>query len=191
MTELLRSKKLGIPYLSQRDNVRNPGGSCNVTSIAMCLRWAGYDQPVSGQLEDVLYNYAIDNGLSRHDGYDLATLFNSFAQKARLTYRDDFTTRASMGQIKRQLTNGFPVVIHGYFTRSGHIIVATGFDDDAYDGAGALVVNDPWGEWHSWGYDTSINVSGKGLLYSYGMIERLCTDPGKPSSIWAHIFSKL
>ncbi|WP_293282361.1 C39 family peptidase [Microcoleus sp. PH2017_36_ELK_O_B] len=35
--------KLDVPYLSQLDNKRNPTGSCNVTSVAMCLLWGGCD----------------------------------------------------------------------------------------------------------------------------------------------------
>jgi uncharacterized protein YvpB len=189
MSDLPRSKKLGIPYLSQRDNVRNPSGSCNVTCIAMCLKWAGYDLSTNGQLEDVLYNHAQTSGLSRHEGDDLAVIFNTFAKRDNLPYRDDFVINSSVGQIKKQISNGFPAILHGYFTRSGHIITVVGYDDSAYDGAGAFIIHDPWGEWHRWGYDTK--ASGKEVEYSYGMIERLCTDPGRPASIWAHIFSKV
>ena len=179
---------INVPHLSQRDNVRNPSGSCNVTCMAMLLLWAGYPKPTEHQLEDFLYNYAQTNSYSRHEGDDLAEIHNKFAEKESLDYRDRFTMTASIDSIKKQLTNAFPVVVHGYFTRSGHIILLRGFDDDAYEGKGAFIVNDPWGEWNEWGYNTG--VSGEKLLYSYDMIKRLCTDPGKDNSIWAHILSK-
>ena len=46
-----------FPYHTQLNNLNNPTGSCNVTSIAMCLAYFGVTAP-TGQLEDELYNYA-------------------------------------------------------------------------------------------------------------------------------------
>lgn len=34
-------KDLKVPYFSQLDNKYVPGGTCNVTSVAMCLAYRG------------------------------------------------------------------------------------------------------------------------------------------------------
>lgn len=182
-------KILGVPYLSQLDNKLNPYGSCNVSSVAMVLTYFKFQCPVKGQqLEDYLYQYCQTNNLSRHSPTDLAELFNRMAERQQIYYRNKITTAASIEDIKRQIDNGFPVIVHGYFTGSGHIIVVRGYDDKAYEGRGALIVNDPYGEWFKSGYNTS--NSGEALKYSYQMIERCCAIEGT-KSIWAHMIKKI
>jgi hypothetical protein len=65
------------------------------------------------------------------------------------------------------------------FTRSGHIVVARGYD---FRG---LIVNDPHGEYFRSGYDTS--VSGAALRYSYGLIQETCA---YDDQFWVHFVSK-
>jgi hypothetical protein len=167
--------ELKVPYLSQRDNEIAPGGTCNVTSIAMCMAFFG--EPVlretGEQLEDYLTRYCLDNGLSRHSPGDLEVL----AQ--RHGYRPRFSAHSTWKQVKAHLDSGKPCVVHGWFTASGHIITITGYDENGW------VVNDPWGEWWSSGYDTS--ASGKGLTYSYGMMSELC-GPDGDGQLWIHFF---
>jgi len=167
--------ELKVPYLSQRDNQIAPGGTCNVTSIAMCMAFFG--EPVlretGEQLEDYLTRYCLDNGLSRHSPGDLEVL----AQ--RHGYRPRFSAHSTWKQVKAHLDSGKPCVVHGWFTASGHIITITGYDENGW------VVNDPWGEWWSSGYDTS--ASGKGLTYSYGMMSELC-GPDGDGQLWIHFF---
>lgn len=166
---------LEVPYFSQLDNVNNPHGSCNVTSLAMCMAYLGH--PASNvygeQLEDELYNYCLNNGLSRHSPTDLAQVVKAYG------YKDDFQPDAKWGDVKRWLTVGNPIVVHGWFSRSGHIIVIKGYNDKGW------IVNDPYGEWFEWGYDTS--VSGKNLMYSYGMMKEIC---GSDGDLWIHYISK-
>jgi Peptidase_C39 like family len=57
--------KLNVPYKSQLDNEENPTGSCNVTSMAMCLEYLGAKRRQNfDQFEDELYRYAIERGLN-------------------------------------------------------------------------------------------------------------------------------
>ncbi|MBO9999570.1 MAG: C39 family peptidase [Cyanobacteria bacterium SID2] len=162
--------RLDVPYKSQLDNWYNPTGSCNVTSLAMCLEYLGAARRSNiGQLEDELYEYALERGLSRHNPYDLAKIVRDYGRQ------DTFRTNATIEEVKDWLADGNPIVVHGYFTSFGHIIVLVGYDRDAF------LVHDPYGEWFEWGYDTSAN--GAYLRYSYNLIERVCIPDG---SFWVH-----
>jgi hypothetical protein len=166
----------------------------------MVLQYFGWppNEPGKTQLEDTLYQYVQTNGLSRHDPEDLEKVFNSFASqlspKIGVTYQDEFITDGSRSVIKHQIDNGFPVIIHGYFTRSGHIIVIRGYDDEAYGGRGAFLVNDPWGEGNA-DAPYTVGSTAANLPYSYQMMDRFCLTPNgvggyKPSTMWIHLISR-
>ena len=172
--------KLDIPYKSQRDNANNPDGSCNVTSLAMCLdflRISGQDSSI--QLEDELYEYALNNNLSRHSPHDLAQIVIAYGAK------DAFDSHATLDEVKGWLAAGNPIVTHGYFTSFGHIIVLVGYDEKGF------IVHDPYGEWYADGYDRNDpgdnNEKGKFLNYSYQLIEETCMTGGE---FWVHFISK-
>jgi uncharacterized protein YvpB len=172
--------KLPIPYKSQRDNEINPDGSCNVTSLAMCLEFLGAQRKENdGQFEDELYAYAERNGLSRHDPHDLALIVKAYG------CRDTFRSDATIDQVKEWLADGKPAVVHGYFTDFGHIVVFAGYDKSGF------LVHDPYGEWYSWGYDRNepgwYDNKGEYLSYSYAMISRLCM---ADDNFWVHFISK-
>ncbi|NJR24856.1 MAG: C39 family peptidase [Richelia sp. CSU_2_1] len=167
--------KLNVPFKSQLDNEFNPRGSCNVTSIAMCLAMLGVqDKPGDGleQLEDELYDYMERKGLSRHSPEDLARVVRDYGKK------DDFTVWGTFERCKDHLAAGNPCVIHGYFTSFGHIIALVGYDDTGF------IVHDPYGEWFSSGYRT--DLSGEFLHYSYDLIQRTCIPDGQ---FWVHYIS--
>ena len=169
-----------FPYFTQLDNAQNPSGSCNVTAIAMCLDYLGIRPEDSRQqLEDELYAKCDRNGWSRHDPLGLKRVAESYKG-----IKDDFTTTGTFDTIKRALIAGKPCVIHGYFTRSGHVIAVYGSTENG------LIVNDPYGEWFESGYKT--DNWGEGLHYSYEMIARLCSPESvdSPRDIWLHRLSR-
>jgi GH24 family phage-related lysozyme (muramidase)/uncharacterized protein YvpB len=170
-----KSHLLDVPYLSQLDNIENRYGSCNVTCVAMCLTYLGMPRKPGTQLEDELYRQMERLGWDRHDPNDLMTLINSFPG-----YKDIFRPNGSFKDIQTSIDAGNPVIIHGYFTKTGHIIVVCGYDDKG------LIVNDPYGEYFSSGYDNSL--SGEKLHYSYGLIARTCSPESvsNPRNIWYH-----
>jgi hypothetical protein len=172
--------KLDIPYMSQLNNRHHPPGSCNVTSMAMCLEFLQIPQrSASGQFEDELYEYMEDQRWSRHSPYDLAKLVQAYGAE------DKFDSKATVAEVKAWLSAGNPAVTHGYFTAFGHIIVLAGYDDKGF------IVHDPNGEWDASGYirNSSDNdhAQGKYQHYSYGLIERTCQTDGQ---FWVHFISK-
>lgn len=171
---------LNIPYFSQLDNLENPFGSCNVTCVAMCLTYLGMLRKPGTQLEDELYRKMEQLGWSRHDPNDLMTLINSFPG-----YKDIFRPNGSFKDIQTSIDAGNPVILHGYFTKFGHIIVVCGYDDKGF------IVNDPYGEYFSCGYDNS--HSGEKIHYSYSLIGRTCSPESQanPRNIWYHTLFKL
>lgn len=163
-----------FPYKAQTDNVYNPTGSCNVTSIAMCLTY--YNAPRRrhyGQFEDELYEYALRRGYSRWSPYDLARIVKDYGAQ------DYFTQKGTLEDLKDWLAEGKPTVIHGYFTSFGHIMPVVGYDDYG------LIVHDPFGEWFQTGYRT--DLSGAYLRYSYSLIQQTCMPDG---DFWVHFISK-
>jgi len=177
---------LAVPYLSQLDNQNNSYGSCNVTCVAMVMGFLGHpliDSTTGQQLEDELYRAAIHHGLDRHNPADLAKLIQLYGYKDGFfeegVYQEGFQPIAKWGDVKKWLDIGKPCICHGWFTRAGHIIVIRGYNDRGW------IVNDPYGEWWSTGYDT--NTSGEGLTYSYGMMREVC---GNDGDLWVHFVSK-
>lgn len=172
-------KLLDLAYKSQLDNKLNPKGSCNVTSVAMALEYWGIEGNGSGQFEDEIYDWLDAQGENlRHDPIHLKRAIEYYG------CRDDFTTRATIDQIKRAIDNGNPVIIHGYFTSFGHIIVVVGYN------ATGLICHDPNGEWTASGYlrnDASNSKRGEAIVYSYGLIDRKCLPDG---GCWAHFVTR-
>jgi uncharacterized protein YvpB len=174
-----------FPYLSQTDNKYNPYGACNVTSVAMCLAYYGM-KPLNNweQFEDELYRYMTDRGLSRHSPYHLQKVTNIYGKPYGI--KNDFSERRTVEDIKSALLKNFPVIVHGYFTAFGHIVVIVGFNQHGF------IVNDPYGEYWDSGYDrnTLSNPNkGRNLIYSYSLMNRLLSPEG-PGHIFAHIISK-
>ena len=178
--ESTTGRVLAVPNLSQLDNTINPHGSCNVTCVAMCLYFLGMPRRQGTQLEDELYRKLEELGKSRHNPFDLQYLIGTYPG-----FKDIFRENGSIHDIQTSIDAGNPVIIHGYFTASGHIIVIRGYDDNGF------IVNDPNGEWFSSGYDQTRR--GEGLHYSYGMISRLCSPESQadPSNIWYHTVFKV
>ncbi|MGC9423858.1 C39 family peptidase [Vibrio sp.] len=163
-------KTLEVPYKSQLDNEFNPGGACNVTSLAMCLEYLGARRKTDlEQFEDELYSYAENNGYSRHSPYDLTQIARDYGVDSH------FEISGNIENIKRWIDGGNPNIIHGYFTDFGHIIVVVGYDEKGF------VVHDPYGEWFASGYRN--DLSGAYLHYSYNLIRRVCMPDG---NLWTH-----
>lgn len=171
--------RLTVPYFSQRDNKLDPQGACNVTAFAMALYALGLRGNGNGQLEDQLNQWLKDNDLDRHSHEHLQQMAIAKGFKC------EFKTDAKIIDLQEHLAKGFPVVLAGWFTGSGHIITLVGYDDRGF------LVHDSWGEWCEYGYEVGDTrdgfTHGAYMHYSYGLITRLCADS---FGIWCHLVSK-
>jgi uncharacterized protein YvpB len=172
------SVKLSVPYYDQLDNSENPYGTCNVTSISMCLAYLGAKRQSPNQrFPDELSDYCDRHGLDRHEPKDLVKVVEAYGMK------DNFRTTASFESVKEWLVQGNPAVTHGYFTPSGHVITLIGFDSKGF------VVNDPYGELMYSPPSSHYNTytSGAGLNYSYNLLYDTCCTGNE---FWVHFISR-
>ena len=170
------SKRLSVPYHSQLNNADNPRGACNVTCFAMVMSYFKIPRKTNAvQLDDELYRYMDNNGLSRHEPQDLSKLAEAYG------LRNELTLRGRATDIRRAIAEGKPCIIHGYFTSFGHIVTVIGYDKNGF------IVNDPFGEWTANGYIEG--PYGGGLHYSNNLIQGTCSPEG-PDYMWLHRLSK-
>ena len=172
-TVLPPSVRLEVPYRSQLDNRNNPHGSDNVTAITMALLYLGKTgKRLGNYFEDELYEYMEDNHLDRRAPEDLAKVVHDWG------CRDDFTFQGSIDMARAALAMGNPCVIHGYFTRYGHIVTLVGYNPNGF------IVHDSNGEYFIGGYDTRAN--GAFLHYSYKLIRKVAMPDNQ---LWLHRIS--
>lgn len=155
--------RLPVPYLSQRDNQIMPSSTCNMTSLAMCLKF--YDIPQktnTEQFEDELTDYALNNGIQITSVYGIAQVCEDYG------CIDLVNTEASLDDIDLALLLNHPVIIHGYYTQSGHINVIRGQEDKYY------YVNDPWGnlELQTWRY---FSTEGENVVFQRRTLAAICS----------------
>ena len=77
------------------------------------------------------------------------------------------------------------VILGTYLTEASHIVLAVGSDDSAYDGQGAFIINDPYGEFTHNGY-IHTPTAGNETLYSYSLIAQVGAPEGD-GNYWLHL----
>ena len=113
----------------------------------------------------------------------LAALFNTYADREGLSMKIDPVTSGSISGLRAELDRGHPVIIHGYFTSYGHVLVVLGYDASGY------YVHDPAGRWSEYfkgGY--SGGGSGRKAYYSRAAFEAAVGTSNGYSSLplWYH-----
>lgn len=176
----LDSVILDVPYFSQRDNTIRPHQTCNVTCCAMVIEYfhPGTVKKYKGQLEDNLTTWCV-NKWGKDSIYSHNTLVDTLREWG---VNSKFSTETPVEEIKRNISMGNPCIYSGKFTKGGHIIVIIGYNNKGF------IVNDPYGEWFSTGYNSNKTNGGK-LIYSYELFEKVSYS-GK-SKGWAHLCSKV
>ena len=123
-----------VPYFYQYDNSLAPWATCQNTSIAMVLAHYGW----RGKPDDLTAEFGRRRAQSPAG---LADVFNRVAGRAGIRQRATPYTTGTLDGMRSELDAGRPVIVHGYFTAFGHVLVVTGYD------AGGYYVNDPAGKW--------------------------------------------
>lgn len=122
---------LDVPYFYQYDNAYEPGSTCGITSAAMLI---DYWDPSSVTPDGLYRTYGKAQGQSPSG---LAQLY------AWEGLSSDYGTRGTRAELRAHLDAGRPVVVHGYWTGSGHVAVIVGYTDTDW------IVNDPAGDWYT------------------------------------------
>lgn len=148
------------PYLSQRDNENAPGGTCNVTSLAMVMSFWGQkakDDPSDAaieQLEDELFLRLEEPDAQAYFKKNFPDLVNQ-GYHARnihgmlgwLAKQYGYTWKYSEGTSWKDMAdfgrNFGPMIVSGAFTGSGHIVCLTGMTI-----GGDMIIHDPYGDWN-------------------------------------------
>ena len=168
----------GVPYFYQYNNTINPGGSCQNTSIAMCIKYFGG----TAEYPDAISSYYGTSQAQTVSG--LQSVFNSEAAYFNLTVRDIGHSNGTFADIQNLLAAGLPVIVHGYFTGYGHVMVVVGYDGVSY------TCNDPAGKWSQQyqygGYCQCNATEGSYVKYSKAAFEQAI---GPDGTIWYHEFT--
>ena len=100
-----------------------------------------------------------------------------------------FENNASISQIRDWLKSGEFLIIHGWFTTSGHVIVIDGVEIDPSNLSYKFSVRDPWAEFDfsTWSYDIS-GAGFHGFYSSYGIYAACVVSQSKSDA--ADIYSR-
>lgn len=169
LPQLPDRKELNVPYFSQRDNPSYSWATCNTTAIAMVLYYYGLRPTYSSQLEEELFQWIV-----RRYGVGAQTNHAVLTEMIRAYgYRTNFSTTRRWAEIDKEIAEGRPVILPGYFTATGHIVTVIGYSPSG------LIVHDPWGNALT-GYT---NTYGARLLYPNAyLIEK----SGRDGDVWGH-----
>ena len=158
-----QSGLIDVPYFYQYSNRLAPGATCQNTAVAMVLA----SQGVSIVPDQITSRY----GRGRAQSVDgLKAVFNELAREYGVRGVRS-TSQGTFAEVKAALDAGSPVIIHGYFTASGHVVVITGYNQEGY------FVNDPAGKWSGYYKDGYPNAGrrpteGKNVFYERDAFER-------------------
>lgn len=163
---------LVVPYLSHTISTLDRFSTYNIACLGMCLKyWGVFPEGNNTLLIDSIYDRAQSEGLNRFSPQGLKSICESFGIK------DDMTTGGSLADIRKAIDDYKPVIINGFFTQPGHLVVVTGYNDTGF------LVHDPLGKLLNregqahWVYEMNyLNyIYGESIIYSNRVIAAACS----------------
>ena len=147
-------------YHSQRNNKINPYGACNITCLNMIFDYLGLDY-TDDQVMEMTRSWEIKGYYKKH----LLGVFGSWFLKKKklnliwkvlekvanivfkkhnLKYRAKFVSDISTiwHYLEKTIV---PVMLSTTFTKSGHIVIVTGYIRNIYGLTTHYIINDPYG----------------------------------------------
>lgn len=203
------------PYHSQRNNVRSPAETCQVTAAVMALRASGisFTYPAAGmQPEDYLAEI-LDSPEAwaklkaeypqrgkrppREVHAILSWAINEKLAKRKVSV---FTTRVGLSELLFRVAHHKAAsLVSGRFTKTGHVVTLVGFESSQEHLAEALspaavdlsavsriFVDDPWGNGHSAYRDPD----GNDVAYTLDEFNSITREYADPARKWAHLFDR-
>ena len=159
------------PYRYQYANAYDPAGTCGVTSASMVLGHHG----VTVTPDQLYQRFGVAQGQSPGG---LVALYRAYGLYGVSTYTGTFE------QLRRFIDDGLPVVVHGDFTPSGHIVVIVGYD------AGGFIVHDPSGRWDGalrGSYAGRTAANGRLVRYPLTALDNVIGPSGR---VWMSVASR-
>lgn len=166
-----------VPYFYQYNNSINPGGSCQNTSMAMLLKYYG----AASITPDAISTTWGTSQAQTVSGFN--QVCNDEAQSYGLTGSCVSTSSGSFAAMNSLLAQGKPVVVHGYFTTYGHVMVVLAYTGTEY------ICNDPAGQWtevYQGGYTGSSSTIGDHIYYDDAAFQDAI---GPDNTLWYHYFN--
>ncbi len=167
-------------YFYQYSNTVNPDGSCQNTSIAMMLRFFG--GPATHTPDVVSRQW----GTSRAQTVaGFKEVFDGEARFLGLPVRALSSQASTLADVRAELAAGRPVVVHGYFTDFGHVLVLAAFDPATNE----YLAYDPAGRWSQrfkfGGYSQTNATEGRAVRYRAAAVDQAIGFDGR---VWLHRF---
>lgn len=181
-----------FPLLQQLDNTKHPEGSCNLTSVAMCLYFLGATKSpkynLFKQFEDELLQRCEDNGWDRHEPGSMKKIVELYGKRDELIIAEGWdAVGKAVYRLIAHLRAGKPGIAHTYLTQSGHIVAIDGVRLEEGKPI-SWHIADPYGEFYprgyqkNWGGDKEL---GRYWLSHSGFTSRILTD----AIAWFHLVS--
>ncbi|MES0491849.1 MAG: RHS repeat-associated core domain-containing protein [Leptospirales bacterium] len=157
-----------IPYKWQKDNIENPNGSCNATSVGTSLR---HDPNfVYSIIKKYPGGYGAEGSLVKYlnkFGFDGKSIVTRRTKRAEGDKRGHIPTFDDFSKMRKELAKGNLILYHfesksGNNDRVGHYAILKGYDKQD-DGSYVYIFHDPAGDRNQ---KRTFNKQGEDALYS-------------------------
>jgi len=175
--KMAREKLLEMNYINQYSNGLDPESSCANTSVAMVLNFLNPKTKTSP-----------DNLTAGKFGLLTAQSPEGISKIIQTNGINSKSTRSGrVEDLKYHLSEGRPVIVNGWFTNAGHVLVVVGYDPKTNE----YIVKDPAGKWNQKWKQGYAGRDGNNVRYKAWSFENAIktTKYGEKSKIWMNVSS--